>query len=129
MGVMTIKRFRTLGGTFCLLTLVGAMTPAPSSAATRHAPTGSITGRFEEVGGPAPGNPRPLSGVVELTSAIGKHVSFDTGKGGSIKGRVAAGTYKVTGRAPRVGTLCPSPVPVVVRAGHGRHFTVTCNVP
>jgi hypothetical protein len=33
---------------------------------------------IEMVGGPAPGSPHPLSGVVELTSATGKHISFAT---------------------------------------------------
>ena len=128
---------RKLISSVCLLALAsaGGMTASPSSAAPHHtSQTGSITGVFEEVGGPPPGSPRPLSGIVELTSATGKHVFIGTGKDGSIKAHVAVGTYKVTGRSPKIEgnimeTVCTSPVPVVVRAGHRTHFTVACNVP
>jgi hypothetical protein len=97
-------------------------------------PHGVITGVFEMVGGPAPGSPRPLSGVVELTSTTGKHVFIGTGKDGSIKGHVVPGTHKVIGRSPKIEgdvmeTVCPSPVLVVVRAGHRTRLTVACNVP
>jgi hypothetical protein len=69
------------------------------------------------VGGPAPGTPRPLSGVVKLTSATGKHISIATNKNGSIKAHVAVGTYMVIGRSPKIegDVWCSSPVLLVAR--------------
>jgi hypothetical protein len=126
--------FRLLVSTICILALgfVGLATDMPSAAANHRPLTGTISGIFQEVGGPAPGNPRPLAGVVDLTNTTGKHVFFKTGKDGSVTGRIAAGTYMATGRSPKVesnGLVCESRVPVVIHAGHRAHFTVACDVP
>jgi hypothetical protein len=134
---LEIGIFRTRGpiSAVCLLALatIGVMAVSPSSAASRPGrPSGDITGVFESVGGPAPGSPRPLPGVVELTSESGKHIFFKAGKNGSVKGRIAAGTYSAAGRSPKMEQnvmICRGESPVVVRPGHHTHFIVTCDVP
>jgi hypothetical protein len=101
-----------------------------ASAAPRHrGPTGTVSGVFREVGGPAPGISRPLPGVVVLTSTTDRHVSFNAGKRGMVSGRLPVGTYTATGQSPDMPMTCTGLSPVVVRAGHHTHFAVRCDVP
>jgi hypothetical protein len=121
------------------LALAGVVT-AGSSSASGHPRTGTITGVFEEVGGPATlpqfqrhrDSPHPLSGVVVLTSSTGRHISFQTDQHGAVRGHVAPGVYAAIGRTSGTSfteMACPSATPVVVRAGHHTHFTAECHVP
>jgi hypothetical protein len=118
---------RVIVSSLCLVALT-------SGCGGHQTSTGTINGVFQEVGGPPELGPRPLAGIVELTSSLGKHSSLTVGKDGDFRARVAPGTYSATGKYPpgKSGQLemtCQGLAPVVVHAGQAVHMTVECEVP
>jgi hypothetical protein len=57
-------------------------------------------GVLQAVGGPAPGTPRPLSGMVAITDHAGKVVTAPASSDGTFSAELPAGAYTVTGRSP-----------------------------
>ena len=56
-------------------------------------------GVLQAVGGPAPGTPRPLSGMVIITDHAGKTVTAVASSDGTFSTELPAGAYSVTGRS------------------------------
>jgi hypothetical protein len=69
------------------------------AACTRHSVTGTISGHLFAVGGPYPGLPRPLLGVVFVSGSQKLHVVV--GIDGDYWVVVRAGTYSISGRSPQ----------------------------
>ena len=61
-------------------------------------PEGGVNGVLEEVGGPAPGIPRPVAGTVVFTGGGGTKSRVVVGSSGRFNANLSKGTYSVTGR-------------------------------
>jgi hypothetical protein len=99
--------------------LVGAVLVAGCSAG--QSATGTVTGAFEQVGGPAMvvnGKAEtpisPLSGIITFTGAGGQKFSVSVGKSGVFSTRLPAGTYAVSGAS---GSARSAPTTARVLAG------------
>jgi hypothetical protein len=143
------KRLIITGVAASMLPLVAACA-ASGSSPPRHSHArvgtnlrtelGRVTGTFERVGGPlgpSGAQPKPvrLSGTITFTAAQARPVLVRVGRSGIFTVRLAAGSYRVTGRSPQVGgpgqsTLrCAVPLTVDVLAGHATRLKVVCPVP
>jgi hypothetical protein len=124
-----------------LLAGVATMVAACGGSAPRA--TGTVTGTFEGVGGPAAivnGKPQtqvfPLSGTVTFTDAAGHVTPFAIDMTGTFSVRLAAGTYTVWGRTPSVAEVnkdgsttpipCSLPQSAQVRPGQTTRIAVIC---
>lgn len=96
---------------------------------------GAVDGELVREGGPEPGGPVPLPGLVSL-SAVGPELSYlvSAGADGDFQAFVAPGTYSLTGRSPKVLSdgqemECSAAHRVVVRSGARTNgLRVVCNV-
>jgi hypothetical protein len=126
---MTAKKFVTLLGTLLLVGVVLAVTVTPALAKKAPSPSGTITGRLEQVGGPATLPPRGLPGRVVFTLlSTGRAFRFPTTSKGYYRATVPAGTYEVTG-FPSTGGECRASHRIRVRV-HSviTSVDVTCDV-
>jgi uncharacterized cupin superfamily protein len=126
------------------LLLVGAAAVAAACDGPVPRATGSVTGTFEGVGGPAAivnGKPEtqvfPLSGTVTFTDADGHATRFAIGTTGTFSVRLAAGTYSVSGRTPSVAEVnkdgsrtpipCSLPQAALVRPNQTTRIIIVCS--
>ena len=114
---------------------VGVLAAACSGGGCSSGPVptdGTLSGVLQAVGGPAPGNPRPLPGTIQLRDQNGRAVSSAiAGADGKFSVRVAAGTYVVTGRSPlyQGGRVdCQATGPVSVSSGKMTRVVVSCQL-
>jgi hypothetical protein len=102
------------------------------SPSVAHAPTGTVDGSMHEVGGPAPGLDRPLSGTLTTTATDGTQQTATVDKDGRFSIDVPPGRYTVVGRSPLYGSghyTCGSDTgPVVVLAGGLVHVDLFCPI-
>jgi hypothetical protein len=90
--------------------------------------SGIVQGTLDRVGGPAPGSPTPVPGLVTLTGASRSYqVAADAN--GSFSVRVAPGRYTVTATSPRVGISCRATHRVQVPARGVATVHVWCEIP
>jgi hypothetical protein len=113
----------------------GTLSGEPACKAPAKPPDGTVEGQLVREGGPSPGGPVPLPGVVVL-GAIGEDVSYpvDAGADGAFRASVPPGTYSLSGTSPKVLSdgkemQCLAARPVVVRPGSkARGVRVVCNI-
>jgi hypothetical protein len=74
---------RWIGVPVALLTAIAAGCGGASS--TPGPVRGKVTGTLVFVGGPPPGLPRPISGVVTFTGSVGKTTDVTVGPSGAFK--------------------------------------------
>jgi hypothetical protein len=112
-----------------------AITIAPKAAKTATA-GGLVSGVLQEVGGPlvvragkaGTPHPRPLAGVVRLTSvAVGNSYRTSTAASGVFEIRVPVGRYRVTGDPGGSRFWCQG-AEVTVGAGRPQRVEVDCPV-
>jgi hypothetical protein len=129
-GALNRRTLLASVGLAAFIVTVQTLTTAGPSLAVGHPGAGTISGVLETMGGPPNAGPRPLPGIVNLTSASGRHIKFVTGKNGSIRGHLTPGTYEASGHSPQANLRdCEGESPVVVRAGHRTRFIVACEIP
>jgi hypothetical protein len=108
------------------------LTGCASGAASAAAP-GTVVGQFIRVGGPAPGSPVPLPGVVVTADSGGTRHEVAVGRNGWFRLSLPAGHYRLTGYSPLIGSGkvgCRAEHVIRVAAGKTtRHVTVTCSIP
>jgi hypothetical protein len=95
-------------------------------------PTGVVTGRFREVGGPAPGIDQALAGLIEVhdQTATGPVVGYATSTHGQFTIAVPPGRYVLLGTSPAVGGgSCSSTGTITVQVGVTSRGSVLCEVP
>jgi hypothetical protein len=113
----------------------GTLDGDPSCKASVKSRDGAISGELVREGGPAPGGPVPLPGLVTLT-AIGQELSYlvSVGANGAFHASVLPGTYSITGMGPNVLSngqemLCRAAGTVIVRPGDKTAgLRVVCNI-
>ncbi|MHB1431538.1 MAG: carboxypeptidase-like regulatory domain-containing protein [Streptosporangiaceae bacterium] len=94
---------------------------------------GQVIGHLLAVGGPAPGQDRPLPGRVVATTAAGQRVTVTVGPAGRYTISLPPGTYTLTGYSPHVRSghgemRCTAMHPVTVRASHRALRNVICPI-
>ena len=62
-----------------------------------------VSGTLALVGGPSPGDPEPIHGVVRFTARSGGSFSVETDLRGHFSTTLPAGTYALDGRSPQYG--------------------------
>jgi hypothetical protein len=115
--------------------------PAPAQAKTN---SGTVTGTFMRVGGPAglggtQPRPVPLTGTVLFTAGHHRMFAVRVGKTGRFTLGMPAGRYVVSGTSPSMGEVlasgatvdppCTLPTSVTVVAGRTVRASVVCVVP
>ena len=94
---------------------------------------GTVTGRLLRIGGPAPGSPVPLPGMVTAT-APGGHPSstVSVGKNGQFTIRnLPVGRYRLTGTSPLIDSghaTCRAAHSVRVRTARVSRADVICSI-
>lgn len=87
-----------------LVLLSGASGAVLLASCTSTPATGSVSGRLQVIGGPAPPPPpEPLEGEVRLKASGGTTYLVHTARIGTFSIPVAAGTYTIRGRSPKFG--------------------------
>ena len=93
----------------------------------------NVTGKFVQVGGPAPGLPVPLPGTITARAATGQTFTASAGNDGRFTFSLPPGTYRVTGRSPLMQsgqmTCVATAILRVTRGKPGGHVTVVCSIP
>lgn len=93
----------------------------------------TVPGHFVRVGGPAPGSPFPLPGMITARTATGDTFTATAGREGRFKLSLPPGTYRVTGRSPLMQSgqmICAATADVhVSRSQPARPVTVVCSIP
>jgi hypothetical protein len=119
--------------TSLVVVLVVSLTAGCTSdrpAGTTHA---TISGRFHEVGGPAPGIDKVVSGTISVyreSTLTGRAVtSVHTDAQGRFRIDVEPGTYYLSGATPAVsGARCTSQGAVTAANGAAATADVTCQL-
>lgn len=101
------------------LLLLAGCTGSPGS--------GTLTGHFSAVGGPAPGSMRPMRGSVTADGPGGRHV-VTTASDGSYRLTLPPGTYSVTAKVPGGTGPCQADAPVVITRGTTSRADVICDI-
>ena len=113
--------------------LVAVSACTGGSAAPGQSPHVKVAGTLVRVGGPPPGAPVPLPGMITAVGADGRQFSATSGDDGRFDVMLPSGTYHFTGRSPLIDdgkALCTAMAAVHVQAGHPVHsVTVVCSVP
>jgi hypothetical protein len=121
----------------------GAAPAAGTAAGRLQAEAGTVTGHLQMEGGPiGPGgaqpSARPIPGTVQFASGQRQVALVRVGSSGAFSVPLPAGTYRVSGRSPRVIEVsggrhrelpCAPPRSVTVTAGHTAALTLSCIVP
>jgi hypothetical protein len=113
-----------------LAVMAAGMTLASCSSPTGPSgPTGTLTGTFQAVGGPAGTGPRALAGQITLHESNGTRYGIAVGANGRFSATLPVGTYTVTGQSPQYegGTAdCQASGPVTVTKGVTSSIKVDC---
>jgi hypothetical protein len=94
-------------------------------------PTGTVTGSFIRVGGPA-GTPNvPLPGTISFRGQDGSVFSLSSDSTGRFTGQLPAGTYVVTAASSQINDgkfPCSRPLTAQVHAGHTTAIALICDI-
>jgi len=94
-------------------------------------PTGTVTGSFVRVGGPA-GTPNvPLPGTISFRGRDGSAFSLSSDSTGRFTGQLPAGRYVVTAASSQINDgkyPCSQPLTAHVHAGRSTTLTVICDI-
>ena len=93
--VLMYRRFLFALAATCLAAACTATHSRPPAPTPSAATSATLTGHLLEVGGPAPGSARPVSGSITLDGPVSRHVTV--GPDGKYSVVVPVGTYAVTG--------------------------------
>jgi hypothetical protein len=110
-----------------LVVVLCVLTAACSSGGSL---TGTVQGRFQRVGGPAPGNAVPLPGVVIAEFSDGRRVVVHVPRDGRYRVVGPTGRVRLRGRSPLINrgrNTCPGG-PSSVKATVKAAATVTADV-
>jgi len=110
--------------------LAGAVL-AIGGCSTASGPTGTVTGTYIRVGGPA-GTPNvPLPGTIGFRSDNGTTISVNSDSTGTFTGQLPPGTYAVTATSGLINdgkSTCSRPLTTRVQAGKTVSLTIICDI-
>jgi hypothetical protein len=105
---------------------------ATSPAGAAPAPSGKVHGHLRVVGGPPPGESKPVPGHVFLRAHGHRVLTMAVGGDGRFHGSVSPGRYHAFGRSPKYGnnkTRCHAAHAIHVHRYQVVHFVVACQEP
>ncbi len=126
---------RFISGVLLVAFLIGALIIVSQNGSTTNTKA-EVVGTFRLVGGPAPGESIPTSGVVHFTlqGHPNNEVSVNVGTSGLVVVQLEPGTWLVTANSPRfiinneMGA-CGASAPLKVKAGKRASLFVQCEIP
>jgi ABC-type glycerol-3-phosphate transport system substrate-binding protein len=106
-------------------------TTPPTTPPTSAPATATVRGRLLAVGGPAPGDPRPMSGTVTFTGPDGSTTKTRVDKTGAYEIGLYPGRYTIQGSSPTFDGGAPcntSPPTTTLTAGKTTTANVYCQM-
>jgi hypothetical protein len=94
--------------------------------------TGTVTGTYIRVGGPAGAPDVPLPGTISFQGQSGPTISLNSDNTGKFTGQLPAGTYAVTAKSSQIndGKMpCSRPLTTRVQAGKTTTVALICDIP
>ena len=110
--------------------LVGAVL-AVAACSPETGPTGTVTGTYIRVGGPAGTANVPLPGTISFRAGNGGVISVSSDSTGTFTGLLPPGTYTVTAKSSLIydGKFpCSRPLTTRVQAGKTVSLTIICDI-
>jgi hypothetical protein len=108
---------------------VAVLTAAGCSTAS--GPTGTVTGTYIRVGGPA-GTPNvPLPGTISFRVGNGSVITVSSSSTGTFTAQLPPGTYGVTATSSLINdgkSTCSRPLTTRVQAGKTVSLTIICDI-
>jgi hypothetical protein len=110
--------------------LAGAVLAA-AGCSSASGPTGTVTGTYIRVGGPA-GTPNvPLPGTISFRAGNGSAISVSSDSTGTFTGHLPPGTYAVTATSSLINdgkSTCSRPLTTRVQAGKTVTLAIICDI-
>ena len=110
--------------------LAGAVLAAAGCSSTTG-PTGTVTGTYIRVGGPAGTANVPLPGTISFRAGNGSVISVSSDNTGRFTGQLPPGTYAVTATSSQINEgkyPCSRPLTTRVQAGKTVSLTIICDI-
>ena len=110
--------------------LAGAVL-AIAGCSTASGPTGTVTGTYLRVGGPAGTANVPLPGTVSFRSGTGSVITVSSNSTGRFTGQLPPGSYTVTATSSLINdgtSTCSRPLTTRVQAGKTVTLTLICDI-
>jgi hypothetical protein len=110
--------------------LAGAVLAAAGCSSTTG-PTGTVTGTYIRVGGPAGTANVPLPGTITFLAGSGPVISVSSDSTGTFTGHLPPGTYAVTATSSLINGgkyTCSRPLTTRVQAGKTVTLTIICDI-
>ena len=93
--------------------------------------TGTVTGTYIRVGGPAGTANVPLPGTISFRAGDGSTISVSSDSAGRFTGQLPPGTYAVTASSSLINdgkSTCSRPLTTRVQAGRTVALTIICDI-
>jgi hypothetical protein len=110
--------------------LVGAMLAA-AGCSSPAGPTGTVTGTYIRVGGPAGTANVPLPGTIRFRAGDGPVISVSSDGTGKFTGQLPPGSYAVTATSSLINDgkfTCSRPLTTRVQADQTISLTIICDI-
>jgi hypothetical protein len=110
--------------------LAGAVLAAAGCSSTTG-PTGTVTGTYIRVGGPAGTANVPLPGTISFRAGNGSTISVSSDSTGTFTGQLPPGSYTVTATSSLINegkSTCSRPLTTRVQAGKAVSLTIICDI-
>jgi hypothetical protein len=120
-------RERASRGALAVATLLIAVTVSDCSGG---GPSGTLHGRLQGIGGPAPGLARAWPGTITIVGS-GQSRDVPVGDDGAYSVTLPTGEYTIVGHSPEYGDgryLCQAQQPVTITAGATTTADTSCSM-
>jgi hypothetical protein len=110
--------------------VVGAVLAAAGCSSTTG-PTGTVTGTYIRVGGPAGTANVPLPGTISFRAGNGSTIGVSSDSTGRFTGQLPPGSYTVTATSSLINdgtSTCSRPLTTQVQAGKTVTLTLICDI-
>jgi hypothetical protein len=111
--------------------VAGAALVAAGCSNAPSGPTGTVTGTYIRMGGPA-GTPNvPLPGTITFRGQSGSTINLNADSTGKFTGQLPAGTYTVTAKSSQINDgqgPCSRPLTTHVQADKTVTITLICDI-
>ncbi len=104
---------------------------AIAGCSTASGPTGTVTGTYLRVGGPAGTANVPLPGTISFRAGNGSTISVSSDSTGTFTGQLPPGTYAVAATSSLINDgkfPCSRPLTTRVQAGKTVSLTIICDI-
>ena len=113
-----------------VVVLAGAVLAAAGCSGIAD-PSGTVTGTYIRVGGPAGTANVPLPGTISFRAGNGSVITVSSSSTGTFTGQLPPGTYGVTATSSLINdgkSTCSRPLTTRVQAGKTVSLTIICDI-